>query len=89
MPFETRSEPDPWRQASKAMAQKDTRTGIRICRLRDILVIIPARHAATTLGATLRSVPDQDRPAEVIVVDDGPTGGTAAVAMARRTHGSA
>lgn len=48
----------------------------------DVSVVIPARNAAATLAATLRSVLGQDRLAEVIVVNDGSTDGTAAVAAA-------
>lgn len=48
-----------------------------------ISVIIPAWQAAATIAETLASVAAQTRPAdEVIVVDDGSTDGTAAVASA-------
>lgn len=47
----------------------------------DVSVIVPARDAADTLGATLAALADQDTPAryEVIVVDDGSTDATQAV----------
>lgn len=50
--------------------------------LTDISVVIPARNAAATISETLRSVLDQDRLAELIVVDDGSTDATVAVVTA-------
>ncbi len=48
-----------------------------------ITVIIPARNAAATLASCLESIRAQRRPVdEVIVVDDGSTDGTAAIAGA-------
>jgi glycosyltransferase involved in cell wall biosynthesis len=48
-----------------------------------VTVVIPAYNAARTLGETLASVMRQTLPvAEIIVVDDGSTDGTAAVATA-------
>jgi len=48
-----------------------------------ISVVIPAYNAAPHLGATLASVAAQlEAPAEVIVVDDGSTDATAAIAAA-------
>ena len=47
----------------------------------DITVVIPVHDRAELLGAALRSVQAQHRaPAEVVVVDDGSTDGSAAVA---------
>lgn len=47
----------------------------------EISVVIPARNASAWLGDTLRSVLAQDRvPSEVLVVDDGSTDDTAAIA---------
>lgn len=48
--------------------------------LQDISVVVPARNAVATLAETLRSILAQDRLAEIIVVDDGSTDGTAGVA---------
>jgi glycosyltransferase involved in cell wall biosynthesis len=50
----------------------------------EISVIIPARDAEATLGATLTALADQDLDLEyeVVVVDDGSRDGTAAVAEA-------
>lgn len=50
----------------------------------DISVVIPARNAAETIAQTLRSVLDQDRLAEIIVVDDGSTDATVAIVTAIR-----
>lgn len=48
-----------------------------------VSVVIPAYQAATTLAETLHSVAAQTHaPAEVIVVDDGSTDGTAGIARA-------
>jgi glycosyltransferase involved in cell wall biosynthesis len=49
-----------------------------------VSVIVPARDAAATLGATLRALraQDLDAPYEVLVVDDGSRDATAAVARA-------
>ncbi len=49
-----------------------------------LTVVIPARNAAGTLGDTLASLVGVDRLAGVVVVDDGSTDGTAALA---RDHG--
>ncbi len=49
-----------------------------------LTVVIPARNAAGTLGDTLASLVGADRLAGVVVVDDGSTDGTAALA---RDHG--
>ena len=47
----------------------------------DLVAVVPARNAATTLGAALASVVGQSRrPDVVVVVDDGSTDGTADVA---------
>jgi glycosyltransferase involved in cell wall biosynthesis len=47
----------------------------------DVTVIVPARNAAETLGATLRAIAEQDVGApHVIVVDDGSTDDTANIA---------
>lgn len=50
----------------------------------DVTVVIPARDAAATLGATLRAVSGQrfDGTAEVVVVDDRSTDETATIAAA-------
>jgi glycosyltransferase involved in cell wall biosynthesis len=50
----------------------------------EVSVIVPARDAAATLGATLRALRDQDldQPYEVLVVDDGSRDATAAIAQA-------
>jgi glycosyltransferase involved in cell wall biosynthesis len=48
----------------------------------DVTVVIPARNAASTLGATLDSILRGSHPVAVIVVDDGSTDDTAAVASA-------
>jgi glycosyltransferase involved in cell wall biosynthesis len=55
----------------------------------DISVVIPARNAAATIGATLASlVPDRSVIREILVIDDGSDDQTAAVAMERaRRHG--
>lgn len=45
-----------------------------------VSVIIPARNAAATLDETLRSVLNQDRLAEIVVVDDGSSDGTGDIA---------
>ena len=51
-----------------------------------VAVVIPARNEAEVLGGLLRSLAVQDTPArEIVVVDDGSTDGTAAVA---RAHGA-
>jgi glycosyltransferase involved in cell wall biosynthesis len=50
----------------------------------EVSVIIPARNAAATLDVALDSLRAQTMPGwEAIVVDDGSTDGTAAVAHAR------
>lgn len=49
----------------------------------DVTVVIPARDAASTIAATLRSIRDQSAGAPtVVVVDDGSSDDTAAVAAA-------
>lgn len=50
-----------------------------------ISLVMPAYNAAATIGAAVSSVLSQDRPVELIVVDDGSTDETAAIAAA---HGS-
>ncbi len=53
---------------------------------RDVSVVIPARNAASTIGATLASLAsDTDLILEIIVVDDGSTDDTAA-AVTRRAE---
>ncbi|MGA2392545.1 MAG: glycosyltransferase [Candidatus Lustribacter sp.] len=53
----------------------------------EISVVIPAYNAAAHLEATLASVAAQlEAPAEVIVVDDGSTDATAAIAAAAGAH---
>ncbi len=48
-----------------------------------VSIIIPAYNAATTIRATLKSVAAQTlQPAEVVVVDDGSTDDTLAIATA-------
>ncbi|MDP3207929.1 MAG: glycosyltransferase, partial [Rhodoglobus sp.] len=48
-----------------------------------ISVVIPARNDSVMLAACLRALADQTRPAdEIIVVDNGSTDDTAAVAVA-------
>jgi len=52
-------------------------------RGRGVCIIIPARNEEATLPRLLRSIAEQEwRPAEVVVVDDDSTDGTAAVARA-------
>ena len=52
----------------------------------DVAVIIPARNEAEVVGDLLRSLAAQDTPAhEIVVVDDGSSDGTVAVA---RAHGA-
>jgi chlorobactene glucosyltransferase len=53
-------------------------------RLPTLSVLIPARDEAATIGACVRSLRDQDYPAdwEILVLDDGSTDGTAGVACA-------
>jgi glycosyltransferase involved in cell wall biosynthesis len=46
-----------------------------------VSVIMPARNAAATIAQSLQSVLDQDCLAEIIVIDDGSTDGTADVAI--------
>jgi glycosyltransferase involved in cell wall biosynthesis len=47
----------------------------------DVAVVIPARNAAATIGRTLAALREQSRPAaEVVVVDDGSSDETVAVA---------
>jgi glycosyltransferase involved in cell wall biosynthesis len=49
--------------------------------LSDVAVVIPARNAAATIGRTLAALARQDRPpAEVVVVDDGSSDDTGAIA---------
>lgn len=48
----------------------------------DVSIVIPARNAAATIAETLRSVLVQAKLAEVIVVDDGSTDGTAGIVNA-------
>lgn len=48
----------------------------------DIAVVVPARNAAGTLGATLVALAGQTVACEVVVVDDGSTDGTVSVARA-------
>jgi glycosyltransferase involved in cell wall biosynthesis len=48
----------------------------------ELAAVIPARNAASTLGRALSSLTGLDRLAEVIVVDDGSTDETQAVARA-------
>ena len=49
----------------------------------DVTVVVPARNAVETLGATLRSIVEQGiGPPRVIVVDDGSSDDTAAIAEA-------
>lgn len=48
--------------------------------MRQLSVVIPARNAAATLAETLQTVLAEDEVGEVIVVDDGSTDRTAAVA---------
>jgi glycosyltransferase involved in cell wall biosynthesis len=50
--------------------------------VRDVTVIIPARNAAATIDATLRSlVPDRYLIGEILVIDDGSDDQTAAIAL--------
>jgi glycosyltransferase involved in cell wall biosynthesis len=55
----------------------------------DVSVVIPARNAARTIDKTLSSlVPDRSLLAEILLVDDGSTDGTAAAALgSARAHG--
>jgi glycosyltransferase involved in cell wall biosynthesis len=46
----------------------------------DVTVVVPARNAAATIGATLAAVAAQDAGHETIVVDDASTDGTARIA---------
>jgi glycosyltransferase involved in cell wall biosynthesis len=52
-------------------------------RILDVTVVIPAFNAERTVGRVIASLRGQEpRPAQIIVVDDGSTDGTAAVAEA-------
>ncbi|WP_295045379.1 glycosyltransferase family 2 protein [uncultured Paracoccus sp.] len=48
----------------------------------DVSIVIPARNAAATLAQTLQPILDQDRLAEIVVIDDGSADGTARIAAA-------
>lgn len=55
----------------------------------NIAVIVPAWNAANTIAQTLRSILAQRRPAaEIVVVDDGSTDATAAIAGQFIAHGA-
>ena len=56
------------------------RPGLRPPAGQDVAVLVPARDEASRIGACLHSLRDQDDVAEVVVLDDASSDGTAAVA---------
>lgn len=73
-----------WRPRTVAAVARAARAaGANRSRVRSFTVIVPARNEAASLPALLRSIDASDaHPDEVIVVDDGSTDDTAAIARA-------
>lgn len=74
-------------ETSAARAQSSAAAPRLLCNnwpIVDVSVIVPARDASKTIGATLQALADQDYPGEyeVVVADDGSRDETAAIAAA-------